>query len=169
MRQTVVPAQVTTVEDRIMGNLGFSQLTLLVLPIFIGVGLYLVLPPVGHGSIYKYVVIGIITALSAVLAIRIRGKIVLFWLVTILRYNLRPSYYLFNKNTSSYREQYRAVHANPEIEPKTAQNKSRDTLPKLAFPDAVYALNALNEPERKVRFEMTKKGGLHVRLTEIED
>lgn len=169
MRQTVVPAQVTTVEDRIMGNLGFSQLALLVLPIFIGVGLYLVLPPVGHGSVYKYVVIVTIASLMGILAIRIKGKIILLWLLTILRYNLRPTYYIFNKNVSAHREQYHSLHAQP-IE-KTAPITKKHVVkpPKLAFKDAAYALNVLHEPRRNVRFEMNKKGGLHVRLTEIED
>lgn len=169
MRQTVVPAQVTTVEDRIMGNLGFSQLTLLVLPLFIGVGLYLILPPFGHGSIFKYIVIVIIATLMGVLAIRIKGKIILLWLVTILRYNHRPSLYLFNKNTVSFREQYRKVRVDTAPNAQAANIKTRNKLPKLAFRDAAYALDALNEPNRKVRFEMNKKGVLNVRLTEIED
>lgn len=169
MRQTVVPAQVTTVEDRIMGNLGFSQLTLLVLPLFIGVGLYLILPPFGHGTIFKYVLIGIIALVMGILAIRIKGKIILLWLVTIIRYNLRPTYYVFNKNTAAYREQYishqreTTDQAAPEKKPKTTK------VPKLAFQDAMNAFDVLHEPRRKVRFEMNKKGGLHVRLTEIED
>lgn len=169
MRQTVVPAQVTTVEDRIMGNLGFSQLTLLVLPLFIGVGLYLILPPVGHGSVYKYAVIGIIAGLAGILAIRIKGKIILLWLITILRYNVRPSYYLFTKNTASFREQHRSAQAMATPETEKTNAPAHSALPKLAFHDAAYALDALNEPERKVRFELNKKGGLHVRFTEIED
>lgn len=169
MRQTVVPAQVTTVEDRIMGNLGFSQLVLIVLPIFIGVGLYLILPPVGHGSIYKYVVIGIIASLMAILAIRIKGKIILLWLVTIIRYNLRPTYYIFNKNTAMHREQYLS-HQTKTAEQTAPEKKTKTTkIPKLAFQDAMNAFDVLHEPGRNVRFEMNKKGGLHVRLTEIED
>ena len=42
MRTTVVPAQVTTVEDKIAGNLGLSQLLLLTLPVFGGSALFLV-------------------------------------------------------------------------------------------------------------------------------
>jgi hypothetical protein len=169
MRQTVVPAQVTTVEDRIMGNLGFAQLTLLVLPLFVGVGLYLLLPPFAHGSLYKYLIIGFIAAIMAILAIRIKGKIILLWLVTIVRYNLRPTYYIFNKNTVSYREQYLGrQHNDPEQDTPTAKAQPV-TAPKLAFHEAAYALELLHEPTRRVSFEMNKKGGLHVRLTEIED
>lgn len=169
MRQTVVPAQVTTVEDRIMGSLGFSQLALLVLPIFIGVGLYLILPPVGHGTIYKYVVIGFIATVMGVLAIRIKGKIILLWLVTIIRYNLRPTYYVFNKNTANHREQHINHQAKAAKQTVSEKKTKVAKVPKLAFQDAMNAFDVLHEPGRKVRFEMNKKGGLHVRLTEVED
>jgi len=168
MKTTVVPAQVTTVEDRIMGNLGFSQLALFMLPIFFGAGLFALLPPMMHGSVYKYVVIVCISLLSCILAIRIKGKIILLWLITILRYNLRPKYYLFQKSTAMFREEYKTQKTEESEEAKNAA-KEKVSLPKLAFPDAAYVLEAINKPERNLRFEMTKKGGLHVRLTEIED
>ena len=41
MKMTVVPAQVTTVEDRIIGNLGFSQILLLIVPVFAAAGIFL--------------------------------------------------------------------------------------------------------------------------------
>lgn len=169
MRQTVIPAQVTTVEDRIMGNLGFSQIALLVLPIFIGAGLFVILPPFMHGSFYKYVVVVAIGLLFGLLAIRVKGRIILLWLVTILRYNLRPTYYIFNKNVSTHREQYIAKQSKVDKQATQKPKQEPTKLPKLAFHDAAYALNVLHEPNRNVRFEMNKKGGLHVRLTEIED
>ena len=73
MRSTVVPAQVTTVEDRIMGNLGFSQLALLVLPVFIAAAIFAGLPPVMHGSLYKYVASVVVALIMGFLAVRIKG------------------------------------------------------------------------------------------------
>jgi hypothetical protein len=169
MRVTAVPAQVTTVEDRIMGNLGFSQLVLFVIPVFVGAGLFIVLPPVMHGSLYKYIVAGIIAAISGILAIRIKGKIILLWLVTILHYNLRPKYYLFNKNVSIYREDYRSHQPEPETATKQPTAKPQSMLPRLGFHEAAQILATIEKPESNLRFEMTKKGGLHVRLTEVED
>jgi len=170
MKATVVPAQVTTIEDRIMGNLGFSQLALFVIPVFVGAGLFIILPPVMHGSPYKYLVAICIGIVCGILAIRIKGKIILLWLVTILRYNLRPKYYLFQKSSTVYREDYQ------EPKPDMATNNERNqaarkvaAVPKLAFHDAMHVLETINNPESKLRFEMTKKGGLHVRLTEVED
>jgi len=169
MKATVVPAQVTTIEDRIMGNLGFSQLALFVVPVFVGAGLFIILPPVMHGSPYKYLVAILIGVICGVLAIRIKGKIILLWLVTILRYNLRPKYYLFKKSTATYREDYQARKPDTPAETSKQRAKQITHIPKLAFHDAAYVLNTINNPDSKLRFEMTKKGGLNVRLTEVED
>ncbi len=168
MRATAVPAQVTTVEDRIMGNLGFSQIVLFILPIFISAGLFVILPPITHGSLYKYIVMVIITIISGILAIRIRGKIVLFWLITIARYNLRPSYYVFQKSVI-HREEYKFKNIK---QPKKNNNSKKDITtiaPKLTFGDAVYVMETINNSSSNIRFEITNKGGLNVRLTEVED
>src|SRR5665213_3181374 len=93
MKVTVVPAQVTTVEDRIAGRLGLSQIMLLITPIFVGSALYAVLPPLMNSSPYKLVIIITIMLICSSLAIRIKGKILLLWLIVVLRYRLRPSYY----------------------------------------------------------------------------
>lgn len=169
MRTTAVPAQVTTVEDRIMGNLGFSQLVLFILPIFVGAGLFVILPPMMHGSLYKYVVMVVIATISSILAIRIKGKIVLLWLITIVRYNVRPKYYVFQKSTAAHREEYRIQKADAPEEVRITDKAKVSELPKLAFHDAAYVLETINKPGSNLRFEMTKKGGLHVRLTEVED
>jgi hypothetical protein len=170
MKATVVPAQVTTIEDRIMGNLGFSQLALFVVPVLVGAGLFIILPPVMHGSLYKYLVAICIGLICGILAIRIKGKIVLLWLVTILRYNLRPKYYLFKKSTAMYREDYRTPRSEAPEEAGSKEPIKRTTdTPRLAFQDAAYVLETINNPASKLRFELTKKGGLNVRLTEVED
>lgn len=168
MRTTVVPAQVTTVEDRIMGNLGFSQLVLIVLPVFIGAGLFVFLPPLMKSSLYKFLIIGCISLLACFLAIRIKGKIILLWLITILRFNLRPKYYLFDKNTSALREQHKTRVA---LEEETAEitEESYTARPTLEIYQTAQVLAAIDDPARNLRFETTKKGGLHVRLTEIEE
>ncbi len=170
MKITVVPAQVTTVEDRIMGSLGFSQMLLLVCPVFISALLFAGLPPFMEGAWYKYVLIGVLTVLCCILAIRIKGKIVALWLVTILRYNLRPKYYLFNKNTVSYREMYaQSSEADDRASNEKSDAREHHHLPKLALPDKARVLAAIENPASKLRFETTKKGGIHVRLTEIEE
>lgn len=169
MKVTVVPAQVTTVEDRIMGSLSFSQMMLVIAPIFLSAGLFAILPPAMGSSVYKFVIMAVIAVLSCTLAIRIKGKILALWLITMLRYNLRPKYYLFNKNTTIYREQYDAIQPDSEEAKKTATTKPTITAPKLDFREATQVLATIENPASKLRFETTKKGTLHVRLTEIEE
>ena len=106
MKTTVVPAQVTTVEDRIIGKLGFSQIVLLMIPVFLSTGIFTLLPPVMNGALHKYVLMALSLITCGILSIRVKGKIIALWLVTVLRYNLRPKYYLFDKNTTAFRNEY---------------------------------------------------------------
>ncbi len=168
MKATIVPAQVTTVEDRIAGNLGLSQLMLLAVPVFGGSLLFAILPPSMGLAMYKLVVITIVAVICCILSIRIKGRIILLWLVMILRYNVRPRLYLFNKNTPEYREDYPAV----KTEKTTIQEATPSSIvpmPRLDFHEAARVLARIENPDARLRFETTKKGGLHVRLTEIEE
>jgi hypothetical protein len=169
MKVTVVPAQVTTVEDRIIGSLGFSQMMLLIVPVFVGAALFAILPPAMGSSVYKYTIMGILALVCCVLAIRIKGKILALWLITILRYNLRPKFYLFNKNTTAMREQYHSKRVEPEADNTATKTKKTVSVPKLELREAVKVYAAIDNPAAKLRFETTKKGGLHVRLTEVEE
>ena len=170
MKMTVVPAQVTTVEDRIIGNLGFSQILLLVIPIFICAGIFALIPPFMGGAIYKYVIMGVAALIFCILAIRIKGKIVALWLVTLLRYNTRPKYYIFNKNTTTLRENYQTAKELDESETTVkAKPTKKVTLNQLDIPATARVLATIENPAARVRFETSKKGNLHVRLTEIEE
>lgn len=169
MRSTVVPAQVTTVEDRIMGSLGFSQLALIVIPVFVSAGMFIVLPPVMHGSVYKYVLSVIFAVLMGILAIRINGKIVLLWLITILRFNHRPKYYLFNKNTQAFRDDHKLSKQTLSEEESIPVERDTVQVPRLAFQDTARVLQAIGNRDSKLRFETTKKGGLRVRFSQIKD
>jgi hypothetical protein len=170
MKVTVVPAQVTTVEDRIAGSLSFSQLVLFALPVFSGSLLYAALPPSMGASLYKIVIIVVIAVVCMVFAIRIKGKIILLWLIVLLRYNLRPKLYLFNKNILIYRENYPEHPTSSDHTEARAESQQRRMLPtKLSLAETARAYATLDDPVRKLRFETTKKGGLNVRLTEIEE
>ena len=170
MKATVVPAQVTTVEDRVAGNLGFSQLILFAVPVFGGSLLYAVLPPSMGASLYKIVVIAVIAIVCSIFAIRIKGKILLLWMFVLLRYNLRPKLYIFNKNTESFRVDYpELVITNEETNERAKAKLSLPMLPKLGLVDTARAYATLDDPLRQLRYETTKKGGLYVRYTEIEE
>lgn len=168
MKVTVVPAQVTTVEDRIVGNLSFSQMLLMIIPVFVSAALFALLPPFMGSAVYKYVIMGTVALVCCILAIRIKGKIVAFWLVIILRYNVRPKYYLFNKNTTALRQEYAPI-VEQQIDTKTNEAKQeRVARPRLNTPETAKVLATIENPAARFRFETTRKGGLNVRLTEIE-
>lgn len=169
MKVTVVPAQVTTVEDRIAGNLGFSQLMLLTVPIFGGGLLFILLPPVMHNAPYKLVAIAILTFICWTSAIRIKGKILLFWLAIILKYNLRPGFYVFNKNSDASREQYRDLLVKEPTADKLKATAKQIVPSRLELADKVRTLNLINNPAAKVHFETNKKGKLYVRITEVKE
>ena len=168
MKQTVVPAQVTTVEDRIVGNLGISQMVLLALPVLTAGIVFTVLPPALHIALYKLLFLVPFAALCATLAIRVKGKIVLFWIIVRVRYNLRPQYYVFNKNTTANRELYDGVKAAelPEDRPKKATpHRQRSTL---TAAETIRTFAAMDNPSAKLAFTTDKKGKLYVRITEVK-
>lgn len=168
MKVTVVPAQVTTIEDRIMGNLSLSQLMILLLPVFIGAAIFAIFPPAMGSAVYKYILMGILFIVCLILSIRIKGKIVALWIVTVLRYNLRPKYYLYNKNVMTLRTDYAEVKKD-EVTTEATKVERKISLPKLGTMETARVLAAIENPASNLRFETTKKGGLHVRLTEVED
>lgn len=167
MRSTVVPAQITTVEDKIAGSLGLSQLILLTVPIFGGSALFVFLPPFFNYATYKVVLITVFATLCGLLAIRIKGKILLLWGVVLLRYNSRPRYYVFNKNDAHLRDTAPVVREEKAATQTTAKDKPRLSLPKLSTAELVHAESILANPSANLRLEITKKGGLNVRFTEV--
>lgn len=168
MKQTVVPAQVTTVEDRIVGNLGISQMILLALPVLAAGIVFTALPPVLHVVLYKLLVLVPFSALCAILSIRIKGKILLFWIIIRARYNLRPEYYVFDKNTAANRKLYDEVKAaeQPKNEPKeAAMHRQYSTL---TTAEKIRTFAAMDNPAAKLAFTTDKKGKLYVRITEVK-
>jgi hypothetical protein len=104
MKTTVVPAQITTVEDKIAGSLNFIQIILLVFSLIIGTAFYGLIPPKLHLSTIKIILIAVEFAIFGTLALRYKGRIIADWLVVYLRYRTRPRVYVFNKNDTFARE-----------------------------------------------------------------
>jgi hypothetical protein len=167
MKTTVVPAQITTIEDRIAGNLGLSQLMLLSVPVFVGGALYMCLPPIMHGSLFKIGLFGLLLLSCSLLAIRIKGKIVLVWLSVIVRYNLRPRYYVFDKNIIFGRNTYKNNKAPEENNEKELDPVVRKPRKLLAANEIVSLHNILDNPAANLTFK-NMKGDLRVLITEIE-
>lgn len=167
MKTTVVPAQITTVEDKVAGNLSFSQLMLMTLPIFVGGAIFALIPPMTKVNLVKILITSMLVVTCLALAIRIKGKIVALWLVIMLRYRVRPRYYLFNKNDIYLRSA--PVKAKQTVK-KTVVVKKRVTLPALPSlpePALVQIESAITNPAAQFHFKATKRG-LHVYIHEIK-
>ncbi len=169
MKSTTVPAQVTTVEDKIAGNLNLAQLLLLAASVFTGFALYIMVPPTLKFSIIKVILCLVVMLVFASLAIRVRGRILALWIGTMLRYNLRPRYYVFNKN-ESYLRDVEATKADKQERAKVAKTGETVKQPLMEIPmqKLIQLETAIADPTAQLAFETNKKGGLHVRITEIK-
>ncbi len=119
MRTTIIPAQITTVEDKIAGSLNFTQILLLMAPVLWGTLVYAIFVPMMKIAAYKIWLVLIVTMICLTLALRVKEKIVAEWIAVLLRYKLRPKYYLFNKNDLTER-----VVDLPFIEPAIRLKKT---------------------------------------------
>lgn len=168
MKTTVVPAQITSVEDRIAGNLSFKQLILLVAPVFVSTALFIFLPPFTKYKLYKVVVSLFIAGICLILAVRVRGRLVVEWIGTLTTYNLRPLYYVYNKNDVASRKipppAKRAAEKVTEEVPEPVQ------IPQLAFNtgEVINFEHILHNPKADFHFVRSKKGGLRVHIKEIK-
>lgn len=169
-KATVVPAQVTTVEDRIFADLSMPQVMLLFTVIFVSGGVFTFAEPAMEGALYKYVIMLAVGVVCGILAIRIKGKIIGLWLIILMTYCLRPKYYVYNKNVATLRETYavKTEKQPKQKKAKTADNKPKTTQKQLDNLATARVLTAIENPDAKFRLEAGKKGGLRVRLTEIE-
>jgi hypothetical protein len=169
MKNTFVPAQVTTVEDRITGSLSVTQLFLLTAPIFVGCIVYLLLPPFFTYAMYKVVLVAAIAALSGSLAVRFKGKILLFWALIYFGYKLRPRFYVLNKNDGhmrTFKPHQKAETHEAEIRADTLPSKQ---LSSLKTSEIAKIESILANPAAGVHFDFNKKGELRVRFTETQE
>jgi hypothetical protein len=169
MKTATVPAQITTVEDKIAGNLTLQQMVLLASPVFIDFILYALLPTMLKLNAYKLILMAIVTLASDLLAIRFKSKILLVWAITIFRYNARPRYYVFNKNDAYLRSEYSAPVSESEIH--VVQDRKQDTqqnLPQLSQKDVFRLERILANPSANLSFATSKKGGLYASITEVK-
>lgn len=169
MKSTIVPAQITTVEDKIAGSLSMSQLVLLCAPIFIDGVLYILFPPGLKFVLYKVILCIAIALVCASMAIRIKGKVLLLWAIVIVRYNLRPRYYLFDKNDTYLRN---TIEIHDALENETiagAVPVRTDTKVTVVDPlNIAHIQQLLLDRRAELEIKPTKKGGFRVTLTEVE-
>lgn len=168
MRTTVIPAQITTVEDKIAGNLNFTQILLLLSALMIDTFIYAVLPQSLHFTLYKLPLIAALTLLCLILSLRIKGRVVLNWFLLLSSYYLRPGFYLFNKNDSFLRGGviFAFDGKNPTgvkaVKTRKAKAKS------LSLADFIKMRTAPAGPRPGLNFKFDRKGELDVSFSEIK-
>ena len=171
MRSKPIPAQITTVEDKIAGNLNLTQIMLLMIPVFFTTAAYAVFPPRMHLAVYKFPLVLIVLVISLTLSIRIKGKVVLNWLVILLTYNLRPRYYLFNKNDTNFRTLYLPVFEKKQrrlFKKVPAKQENKAPIPAFALKDLAKLQNLINNPKYSFVLKAAKKGGFNVFLGQVQ-
>lgn len=169
MKTTAVPAQVTTVEDKVAGNLSFTQLLLLITPVFVDSALFVVFPPLFKLTVAKLIIGVVIAVTCALMAIRIKGKLILNWIMVLARFNSRPRYYLFNKNDGYLRKKLDGATAleNTNVI-KATQPKLKTKRHLIPTQQMVQLETALADPRAKFHLKATK-GGLRVYIREIKE
>lgn len=166
MRTTVIPAQITTVEDKVIGKLSFSQLILLTIPVILSGVIFALLPAKMSLTFYKLPVIIFCFSIFGLLSLRIKGKLILDWIIIISKFNLRPRYYILNKNNTHLRK--------VAIEPSTFPEKIIANLPEVKKAQNRLTLSHLFEKEGQLlrqktsfTFKENRKGESYVVATKI--
>jgi len=168
MRVSIVPAQITTVEDKIAGNVSVQQAMLLGVPILFGFIIALVFPPSGQFVAYKIAIVLGLFVICGSLAIRIKDRIVAQWLKLFAVYCARPLHYIYDKN-SAYLRNNETTEVVPEkvvnIQPiKRSTIASSNISPK----EFVRLEQFAADVRAGMKFEVGKKGELNVRITEVK-
>ena len=158
MRTTIIPAQITTVEDKIAGSLNMIQILIMMFPVLWTALVYILLFPSMKLTSFKLVLIIFATATSGILALRIKDKIVAEWLGVLLKYRLRPKYYLFNKNDLTNRTldipelPVEQIMVKKKVD-KSVQTKNFD----LDIFDQVKLEHLINSGKVALHYQLSKK------------
>jgi len=164
MKTTIIPAQITTVEDKIAGNLSFAQILLFLAAMFLGTGVYILLPIPMKLTIYKIPVIIVLSGICLILSVRIKDRIILNWISIISSYFLRPRFYVFNKNDTVYREIIVEEKADKQsaIAVKKLNVKKKNAV---TFGELQIIEQFVKHQGKNIRLRFKGKGGIDVSIT----
>ncbi len=158
MKIAIVPAQITSVEDKIIGNLSFSQVMLLICPVFITAASFIFLPPFTSYKTYKLIISLLIATTCIALAVRVKNRLVIEWLSILIRYNSRPTLYLQSlPDPVKHQKDPRA------IKPKTKTKAIKQQLLENPLDSQFqYLEQLLADQGARLRLTTTKSGDLRV-------
>ena len=158
MKTSVVPAQITTVEDKIVGNLTFNQILIFIAALISSTAVYLLVPPLSKLSLIKIVIILLQFMIFGLLALRIKGQTGAERLSVFIRYNLRPHLYLFTKNDYLTRD----TPKEPKKTRKRDKNQTKDKLQPQIKINQPTIDPLIIDPSLMIRVKLAKKGGIDV-------
>ena len=169
MRTTIIPAQITTVEDKITANLNLTQILILMVPVLVTAILFALIPPVMKLVWYKVALILIFAFICSILALRIKGRVIFNWLLILWQFKSRPKYFIFNKNDNYLREvEVEVVENKSKVnEVKTIKIISKKEQ-KLVEAESVKFLHFLKDQKNSLSFKLSDKGGLNVAFEQIK-
>lgn len=169
MRVAIVPAQITTVEDMLIGKLSVKQGMLLGVPILSGFLLAIIFPPSGQFVLYKTVIALTVLAICGTLALRIKGKIIIEWLILFVVYIARPKYFVFDKNSTYLRPKWQKPPTT-ETQAEAQQGAQKPLRQPIALqPKELHRLQEFADKNKgNISYFVGKNGELNVRITEIE-
>ena len=167
MKRSIVPAQITTVEDRVLGNLTPYQAALISLPLVFGVVFYAMLPPHFHLKMYKVGIIAGLELIGAILSIRVNDQMLIFWLITRLKYNLRPRYYIYDKNDMYLRKIPSDLDVVTAKKPEQKTTSPTEDVPNIKLSTAVRIQELMADERVNLRIKASK-GMLNVVANEIK-
>ncbi|MBI3887877.1 hypothetical protein HY310_02310 [Candidatus Microgenomates bacterium] len=171
MRTTVIPAQITTVEDKIAGNLNLTQIFILMIPIFWTTIVYMLFAPTMRIALYKFPLILVVLFLCLILSLRIKGKVIAEWLIVLLKFQNRPKYYLFDKNDTFLRTLDLPHFEKKPVrlfKPKLKTVEVKQPSVKFGIADFVKLENIIGNPKYTVSFKSERRGGINVAFEQLK-
>lgn len=169
MRTTIIPAQITTVEDKITANLNLTQILILMVPVFVTTILFALIPPIMKVAWYKVILSLIFSFTCLILALRVKGRVLFNWLLILWQFKSRPKLFVFNKNDNYLREVEEEV-VKEKIKAKeinivkTVSKKEHE----LVEAETIKFLHFLKDQKNSLSFKLTDKGGLNVAFEQIK-
>jgi glucan phosphoethanolaminetransferase (alkaline phosphatase superfamily) len=158
MRTTIIPAQITTVEDKIAGSLSMMQILILVFPILFTALVYIFLPTPMKLNPYKIALVLTSVVICIGLVIRVKDKIIAQWLGVILKYYFRPKYFLYNKNDLTGRTVDVPPIPNIALYTKKPKQKVKATItPDPEVADLFKLQQLIDSGKVTVRYQFNKK------------
>ncbi|MDO8618594.1 MAG: PrgI family protein [Candidatus Daviesbacteria bacterium] len=160
MRTTVIPAQITTVEDKIAGSLNLTQIILLLVSLFVATFIYATFPQRLSFSMYKIIFIAIQFFFFVFLSLRIKGKVVINWLFILSSYYLRPGFYIYSKNDTYLRDISYIAGLEPKKAAAAAATVKKTKAQTTVIPDLLGVEKILGVKKDRLSFKFDKNGGL---------